>query len=847
VPQALPALGAAFAKFFTAAAIKKFVITALIQVALSLAARALSGRPKGVGQRPEEITTEWSASAGNMVFGQRRVAGMIEDRFTSGEKNKFLHLVVMLARHQVEEIGDIWIDDNLISSASINSTTGAVTSGRLAGKLYIWKHLGTDAQTADAELIDKCPDYDSNYRARGNAYLHIRCEFDEKVWDSGAPQAFYAMVKGQRVYDPRKDSTNGGSGSHRVASPTTWEWSNNWALCVASYLTGGSLVYDVSEAAKMGHLGYGIEPDLIDWPLVITAANLSDESVSGGSAPPSGAQARYTCDGIASTGNQLDDNLDQIRSAGAGQVVPVNGRFCIFGAAYETPAVSLNEDDLAGDLSLVPVAPRDKRYNAVRGTYYSATAKQDMEFRARQDASYVIADGDREEWRDIELPFTTDEYRAQRLAEIALNQSRNLGTLRFPGSARAMKVSPWQTVNVSIAELGYVNKVFRCIERTVSEDGSMVDLDLRMESSGSYADPATADYITPDALPGATNPVDSLAPPTAFTATSAPSAIVLQWNLPSPYQPGTVFDLYEYTAAVSFGDATKIATTTSNNFTLPKSDTTQRYYWLKARNGSRVSDNVPSTTGLPGKAASIAAGLSASASVGSILHEYGDSSSATSTDSVTITPTGGTPGYTYAWTHVSGSTDITVTSASAATTTFGVTGLADNASASAIKRCTVTDSAAATYTVDVSVQFSRDDAGDYIAAPYVSVFREADTPTDAYASFKLGNDGKWYEGSSAATEVRGDWCLPNGNAGLYSARVTRTGGSETSFYSGTNGSWESLATSRTWVIRETTNDWSENDIAFTIEIALTSDTSTVLSATMANDLSAKVRGAGPEP
>lgn len=840
MPQALPAIGAWVAKTFTVAAIKKFLVTVAIQAALTLASRALAGRPKGVGVRPEEITTEWSAVAGNFIFGQRRVAGMIGDRFTSGDKNRYLHYVVMLARHQVEAIDDVWLDDVKISGDAWNSTTGAVTSGKYAGKLHIWKHLGTDAQTADPQLVAGCPDYDSNYRARGNAYLHIRCEFDEEKWDGGPPQSIYALVKGQRVYDPRLDSTNGGSGSQRVDQPTTWAYSNNWALCVASYLTGGSLVYDTDDADLMGHIGYGIEPDLIDWPSVIAAANVSDENLSGGSSTPGGNQSRYTCDGIGSTGNQLDDNLDQLRTAGAGQVAPVNGRYCVFAAAYEAPAVSLNEDDLAGDIQLVPVAPRDKRYNAVRGTYFSNVTWQDMEFMPRQDASYVTADGGREEWRDIELPFTTNEYRAQRLAEIALNQSRNMGTLKFPGSARAMKVSPWQTVNVSIAELGWTNKVFRCIDRTVSEDGSSVDLELRMEASGSYADPATADYIQPDALPSAVNPVDKLAPPTNFSATGGPSSIVFQWNLPSPYQPGTIFELYEYTSSTSFGDATKIASTTNNNFTLPRTDTTQRYYWILARNKSAISAYVPSTDGVPAKAASVAAGLSGSVNPSSIQHDYSGSSSATS-ESVTVTATGGTPGYTYAWTRVSGSSDISADSASAATTTFSVTSLADGGTKSALMRCTITDSAAATYTLDVAVQFSRDDPGDLLSAPTISVTTLKLSPTDAYASFRLGANGKWYTGQSSGASVeRGSWITPNGSASLYSVRVTRTGGSETSFNSGANNTWQALTSDRSWNVLESTDGVATSDIIFTIELALTADTSTVLSTTGGNSLTASV-------
>jgi hypothetical protein len=78
-------------------------------------------------------------------------------------------------------------------------------------------------------------------------------------------------------------------------------------------------------------------------------------------------------------------------------------------------------------------------------------------------------------------------------------------------------------------------------------------------------------------------------------------------------------------------------------------------------------------------------------------------SGAVTTNATTVTPTGGTGPYTYAWSLVSGDT-FTVNSPTAATTTF-TTGLTTGQDKSAVYRCTVTDSllAEATATVGVSV------------------------------------------------------------------------------------------------------------------------------------------------
>lgn len=72
-----------------------------------------------------------------------------------------------------------------------------------------------------------------------------------------------ARLYGRRVYDPRKDSTAGGSGAHRLATPATWEWSDNPSLCLADWLY--STVYGAGEAVL--------------WSSVPAAANANDSLI----------------------------------------------------------------------------------------------------------------------------------------------------------------------------------------------------------------------------------------------------------------------------------------------------------------------------------------------------------------------------------------------------------------------------------------------------------------------------------------------------------------------------------------------------------------------------------------
>jgi hypothetical protein len=107
-----------------------------------------------------------------------------------------------------------------------------------------------------------------------------------------------------------------------------------------------------------------------------------------------------------------------------------------------------------------------------------------------------------------------------------------------------------------------------------------------------------------------------------------------------------------------------------------------------------INNNVASVAG-----AASAGALTASADVSA--YASATAPGTLTTNAVTITASGGTSPYAYAWTNLAGDT-FTVTNPTSAVTQFQFT-FADTGFAIATYRCTVTDDVAATFTVDVSV------------------------------------------------------------------------------------------------------------------------------------------------
>lgn len=762
MPVVIPALASMAFVIQVAASI---AIAVGVSYALGAVSQALMGRPKTGGNAGLRFTVGKSLTAARpIIYGEVTCGGVLVYQHTTGDRNQYLDFVIVVAGHQVESITDVWFDDVQVTNAQIGAG-GDVTTGELGPKngqpiVYVWKYLGTAGQTASPQLSTADGSgygpntWSTAHRLRGCAYVHIRLRRGDYWEKYGAPSNFRFRVKGAKVYDPRLDSTNGGSGSHRLDDATTWAWSNNPALCQADYLAGGSISNDV--ATPLRKRGFAVKAPAtdIDWDAVIASANICDESVT----IPSGSQSRYTCDCVVVPSDDTPDAdcMDMLLSSNLGQLTFTAGRYVLYAGAYTTPVYTLDEDDLAGDITYVSGKGRSERYNFVRGTRYDLTTGQETEFLSRTDASYVTADG-ATLYHDIELPATSDEYRAQRIAQVILRRSREMETIVWQGMPSAAKVAVWETVSITVAELGLSSKVFRCIarKRRLGSGGEpVVELTLREENSSTYTDPASGDYgsISVATDPGpATFVVEE---PLGLTATSLPNGILFTITPAVNAPTSTVYEVFEYSSSTPFSSAARIWYGAATTFIHPRSDTTQRYYWVRARENVALSDEYPSGAGVAGKAASASTALSASVT-SSTVTATGTGSTVTSS-SVTVTATGGSTPYTYAWTLNSGS-GVSAVSSTAATTTFQATGLAAGGSATGVMRCTVTDNASATFTVDVNVTLTRTASGSLtVSASPTSVTKTGLTSTLTTATVTATASGGTAGYTYAWTKVSGD-------------------------------------------------------------------------------------------
>lgn len=248
----------------------------------------------------------------------------------------------------------------------------------------------------------------------------------------------------------------------------------------------------------------------------------------------------------------------------------------------------------------------------------------------------------------------------------------------------------------------------------VGEPSVISDLDLSFSASRIQYIPASETAAVD---------VTTIAPVTNLTVTQGSSGYSIHFT-PAPGTPvGTVFEVWEYSAATPFASATKVGEVAGTLLFIPRNNTTAAYAWVRARyqpatGGPVYSTTTPASSGQLAQAAATS-GTYATASPTSAIASAASSSITTASVTASLV---GAAGTTFAWSRVSGSTSISANSASSATTTFSATGVAVGATVSAVFRCTVNGS----YTVDLAVDCTNSTSSLVVTATPASVTKIAD-------------------------------------------------------------------------------------------------------------------------
>src|SRR5690606_9894772 len=172
---------------------------------------------------------------------------------------------------------------------------------------YLRRVFGNDSQRPwSADMV-----------GRGVAFAVITAKVKEDLF-TGPPQCRFE-VQGISLYDPRKDSTVGGSGSHRWSDPSTWEFSDNPAVVIYNILRG--IYYN-------GQWIWGGQVPLTRLPLSnwFAAMNECDRLVPGAEVP---TEKQFRCGAEIRLNEEPLDVIERLLKVCNGKMAEIGGVYKI--------------------------------------------------------------------------------------------------------------------------------------------------------------------------------------------------------------------------------------------------------------------------------------------------------------------------------------------------------------------------------------------------------------------------------------------------------------------------------------------------------------------------------------
>jgi hypothetical protein len=425
---------------------------------LSMVSRALAPKPNlGAQMRGITQTSREPAGSRKIVYGKMRVGGQVVFISNSGDDNKYLHMAIAFASHEIQSYDEIWFNDKQVwtSSGGFQDDWGTYVT--------IDRKFGTDGQAASTDLVNANVLWTTNHKLSGIAYIAFRLEWDTDKFPQGVPN-ITAVIRGKKVYDPRSN---------------VYAYSDNPALCLRDYM--------IDQKYGLGEVVANIDSTSLN-----AAANLCEEQVT---LDAGGTQDRYRCNGVIETGNQIRANIEQLLASMGGMLTYSGGKYFIDGAEYKTPTLTFTEADVVSDIQTQTKQSRRGIYNGVKGIFVSEEKNYKvLDYPPQISSTYATEDGD-PIYLDMALPFVTNNTQAQRLAKIALLKSRQQVVINMTVNLKGLQVKIGDTINVTNDRLNYSSKVFQVIDYSlaIADDGALAVNLACIETAAAIYDWNTSD------------------------------------------------------------------------------------------------------------------------------------------------------------------------------------------------------------------------------------------------------------------------------------------------------------------------------------------------------------------
>ena len=400
-----------------------------------------------------------------IIYGESVVGGQIVGvAAPTISKKEHDILVVHLAGHPCDSVTIYEIEGKTVAE--------------LGDAVTMTVYLGNQT-TADSTANTYINGWTNDHIGYEQTYVVLKIRRDEELFPRGVNECKF-IVRGRKVYDPRKDTTAGGSGAHRPEDSTTWEWSDNPALCAYDYLRH-----------------YGSRPvplRRIPWDFVALTANYCAEQASYTDADGNAATGqRFGCNGALNNGIRPGEGLNNIMATMGAKPYRVGGKIFIKPAMYAGPAtVTVDISETNARPLHRPHRPLREITNTVRAEYVAPTKKWQVTAAPTVfSQAYIDKDGSMLA-TTIRLNMVTKDHQAQRLAKLKLERSRAGFITSYPLPGLRLDIVTGANIRFVSAGSG-LNKEFTVEEAKYDASKNVTNLSLIEDAAAIFPGNFTTD------------------------------------------------------------------------------------------------------------------------------------------------------------------------------------------------------------------------------------------------------------------------------------------------------------------------------------------------------------------
>nr|MDA3888698.1 phage tail protein [Allgaiera sp.] len=365
---------AAGASAAVAGAVGSIAANLLTSVALSALSHALQPRQTTPIAGIQQNVTLGGVTPESFILGKYATAGhQVSPPYVhgtaGGTPNAYLTLIVELGGIPGQTLDGIIIGGEEISiTSTVHPDYGNQLGGKYAG--YAWvKHYDGSQTAADPYLVAKYsadPDrpWASTAIGTGICYVIVTLLFNTSLFSSIPSLQF--IVGGVPLYDPRQDSTAGGSGSQLWSDATTWAQTDNAAVMAYNIARGVTLPDGNIWGGQYGAAGLPFD----NWVAAMNACDALVTNADSTTEPTYRAGYQVTVD------QKPSDVIAELMKACAGQVAPMGDTLKVRVGGPGLPVYFFTDDDLivSDSQQLQPFPGLSATHNAVTATYPEPTA-----------------------------------------------------------------------------------------------------------------------------------------------------------------------------------------------------------------------------------------------------------------------------------------------------------------------------------------------------------------------------------------------------------------------------------------------------------------------------------------